>query len=147
MGNKPRTKPYQAGQYSKKVFDYFKKPKHVGVIKDADGVGRVGNPTCGDMMDVYIKIKNNRIAEIRFKTFGCIAAISSTEALCRIAKGKTLEQAEKITAKDIMDELQGLPAIKVHCSVLGADALRKAITEYRKNKTKPKADKKRYKKR
>lgn len=120
--------------YGKKVLQYFKNPKHVGEIKKADGKGEVGNPTCGDVMSVSIKVKNNKISNIKFKTFGCIAAISSTEALCRIAKGKTLEKAKNINAKDIMKELGGLPPIKVHCSVLGADALRKAIESYQKKK-------------
>lgn len=119
-------------QYTKKVIHYFRNPKHVGEIKNPDGVGRVGNPTCGDMMDVYIKVKGNKINDIKFKTFGCIAAISSTEALCRIAKGKPIKEAQKISAKDIMNELGGLPGIKIHCSVLGADALKKAIENYTK---------------
>lgn len=119
-------------QYPKKVMKYFKNPKYVGDIKNPDGVGEVGNPTCGDMMDVYIKVEKGRIKDIRFKTFGCIAAISSTEALCRIAKGKTLTDAMKINAKNIVKELGGLPSIKLHCSVLGADALRKAIENYNK---------------
>lgn len=119
-------------QYPKKVIGYFKNPRYVGDIKNPDGVGEVGNPTCGDMMDVYIKVEKGRIKDIRFKTFGCIAAISSTEALCRIAKGKTLKDAMKISAKDIVKELGGLPSIKLHCSVLGADALKKAIEDYNK---------------
>jgi len=117
-------------QYTKKVFEYFKNPKHVGEIENADGVGEIGNATCGDMMRVSIKVKDNRIDDIKFKTFGCVAAISSTEALCRVALGKTLEEAKKISAKDIMDELGGLPDIKVHCSVLGAGALKRAVEEY-----------------
>ena len=116
--------------YTQKVLKYFKKPKFVGELKNADGIGQVGNPRCGDMMNVYIKVKNNKINDIKFKTFGCIAAISSTEALCKIAKGKTLEQAKKITSKDIVKELGGLPFIKIHCSVLGADGLKKAIADY-----------------
>ncbi|MFC1731656.1 iron-sulfur cluster assembly scaffold protein [candidate division KSB1 bacterium] len=124
--------------YTKKVLQYFKNPKHVGEIKKADGIGEVGNPTCGDVMNISIKVKSNKIAEIKFRTFGCIAAISSTEALCRVAKGKTLDMAKKITAKDITKELGGLPSIKVHCSVLGADALRKAVEDYEKKQTKKK---------
>lgn len=122
----------QPKAYTKKVLQYFRSPKHAGEIKKADGLGEVGNPTCGDVMRVSIKVKDNKIMDIKFKTFGCIAAISSTEALCRIAKGKSLEKAKKITAKDIMKELGGLPQIKIHCSVLGADALRKAIGQYEK---------------
>lgn len=132
------------GQYSKKVLQYFKNPKHAGEVKDADGVGQVGNPVCGDVMRISIAVKNNRISDIRFKTFGCVAAIGSTEALCRIAKGKTIADAKRITAKDIAKELGGLPSIKMHCSVLGADGLKKAIEDYEKKEAKKekKAEKK-----
>ncbi|PIN86149.1 iron-sulfur cluster assembly scaffold protein [Candidatus Woesearchaeota archaeon CG10_big_fil_rev_8_21_14_0_10_44_13] len=122
----------QHGQYTKKVLDYFKNPKHAGDVKNASGVGQVGNPVCGDMMKISIAVKDDRISDIRFKTFGCVAAIGSTEALCRIAKGKKLADAKKITSKDIAKELGGLPGIKMHCSVLGADGLKKAIDDYEK---------------
>ncbi|MFO8016656.1 MAG: iron-sulfur cluster assembly scaffold protein [Candidatus Woesearchaeota archaeon] len=117
-------------QYTKKVFEYFQNPQHAGEFKDPDGTGEVGNPKCGDMMEISIKVSDDRIDDIKFKTFGCIAAISSTEALCRVAKGKTLEEAKRITSKEIMEELGGLPPVKIHCSVLGADALKKAIEDY-----------------
>ena len=119
------------GGYSRKAMDYFQDPKHAGEIKGPDGLGKVGNAVCGDVMHIFIKVKDNRISEIRFKTFGCVAAISSSEALCRIAEGKTLEEAEKITNKDILDHLGWLPPVKMHCSVLGADGLYEAIKDYR----------------
>lgn len=122
------------GMYTKKVMQRFSKPKFAGEIKDADGVGEVGNMKCGDVMRVYIKVEKNRIKDIKFKTFGCVAAIASSDAMCELAKGKTIEQALKITDKDIADYVGGLPCIKHHCSVLGSAALRKAIHDYRKNK-------------
>lgn len=117
--------------YTEKVMKRFKKPKNVGVIKNADGVGEVGNTRCGDVMKVYIKVEKNRIKDIKFETFGCVAAIASSDALCDLAKGKTVEQALKITDKDIAKELGGLPCIKFHCSVLGSNALKKAIEDYK----------------
>lgn len=126
----------QHGQYSKKVIEYFKNPKYAGEIKNASGKGEVGNPVCGDMMRISIAVKNNRISDIRFKTFGCVAAIGSTEALCRIAKGKTIAEAKRITSKDITKQLGGLPSIKIHCSVLGAGGLKKAIDDYEKKQKK-----------
>jgi len=118
--------------YSKTVMDHFKNPRNVGEIKEADGIGKVGNPVCGDVMWVYIKVKNNKITNIKFKTFGCVSAIATTSMLTEIAKGKTLEQAEKITRDDVAKALGGLPSIKMHCSNLAADALKKAINDYRK---------------
>jgi nitrogen fixation protein NifU and related proteins len=118
--------------YSKTVMEHFKNPRNVGEIKDADGIGKVGNPVCGDVMWVYIKVKNNKITNIKFKTFGCVSAIATTSMLTEIAKGKTLEQAEKITRDDVAKALGGLPSIKMHCSNLAADALKKAIENYRK---------------
>ena len=120
--------------YTEKVKDHFFNPRNVGEIKDADGVGTVGNPTCGDVMTIYIKVKDNKIDDIKFKTFGCAAAIASTSVATEMVKGKTLEEAEKLTRKDVADELGGLPAIKMHCSNLAADALRKAIDDYRSKK-------------
>ena len=117
--------------YSKKVMDHFKNPKNVGEIEDADGVGKVGNPRCGDMMYIYIKVKDNKIVDIKFKTFGCVAAIATTSILTEIAKGKTIEEAEKLTKEDVADSLDGLPPIKMHCSNLAADALKAAIEDYR----------------
>jgi nitrogen fixation NifU-like protein len=122
--------------YTKKVKEHFFHPKNVGEIKNADGIGKVGNPTCGDVMAIYIKVKDNRITDIRFKTFGCTAAIATSSILTEMAKGKTLNEALKITRDDVANELGGLPAIKLHCSNLAADALREAIKDYRSKKNK-----------
>jgi len=123
--------------YSKKVMDHFMSPRNVGEIKDADGIGEVGNPTCGDMMTFYIKVKDNKLEDVKFKTFGCGAAIAVSSMVSEIAKGKTLDEALKITNKDVAEELGGLPKNKLHCSNLGADALHKAIENYlKKNKKK-----------
>lgn len=122
--------------YSEKVMGHFKDPKNAGEIENADGVGKVGNPTCGDLMHVYIKVKGGRIADIKFKTFGCVAAIATSDVLCDIAKGKTLEEAEKLTRDNVANELGGLPPIKLHCSNLAADALHAAISDYKEKKNK-----------
>lgn len=127
--------------YTEKVLELFKNPKHVGEIKDADGVGVEGNPVCGDTMKVFIKVGKNEkgeeiIEDIKYQTFGCVAAISSSEALCAIAKGKTLEEARKLESKDIADFLGGLPPVKFHCSVLGMQTLKKAIDDYLQKKKK-----------
>jgi nitrogen fixation NifU-like protein len=114
--------------------EHFRNPRNVGEIPDADGVGSVGNPVCGDMMTIYIKVEENRIADIRFKTFGCGAAVATSSMITELAKGKTLDEAMKITRKDVADSLGGLPPIKMHCSNLAADALHAAIEAYRKNK-------------
>ena len=116
--------------YSKKVIQYFKHPKNLGEIKDADGIGKVGNPICGDIMYVYIKVKNNRITNIKFQTMGCMAAIATSSMITELAKGKTLEEARKITNKDVAKSLGNLPPLKMHCSNLAADALKKAIEDY-----------------
>jgi nitrogen fixation NifU-like protein len=116
--------------YSDKVMENFKNPKNTGEILDADGVGTVGNPVCGDMMTMYIKVKNNRIADIKFKTFGCGAAIATSSMTTEMAKGKTLEEALKISRQDVATELNGLPPVKMHCSNLAADALHTAIKDY-----------------
>ncbi len=119
--------------YSKKVIEMFKNPKFAGEIKNADAIGEVGNVKCGDIMKVFLKIKDEKIVDIKFKTYGCIAAIAASNAMCKLAKGKPLEEAAKITSKDIVKELGGeLPLVKVHCSVLGMQALQKAIEDYRK---------------
>ncbi|MFB0557660.1 MAG: Fe-S cluster assembly scaffold protein NifU [Candidatus Bathyarchaeia archaeon] len=120
--------------YSEKVLDHFRNPRNVGAIEDADGVGTVGNPVCGDMMSIYIKVENDRIKDIKFKTFGCGAAIATTSMTTELAKGKTLDEALKITREDVADELGGLPPVKMHCSNLAADALHEAINDYRKNR-------------
>ena len=122
--------------YTEMVKDHFFNPRNVGEIKDADGVGTVGNPTCGDVMTIYIKVKDEIIIDIKFKTFGCAAAVATSSILTEMAKGKMLDQALKITRDDVANELGGLPAIKLHCSNLAADALREAIKDYRKKNKK-----------
>jgi nitrogen fixation NifU-like protein len=116
--------------YSEKVMDHFMNPRNVGEIKDADGVGTVGNPVCGDMMTFYIKVKDGHIDDVKFKTFGCGAAIAVSSMVSEMALGKTLDEALKITNKDVAKELDGLPSNKMHCSNLGADALHEAIKNY-----------------
>jgi len=120
--------------YSEKVLDHFKNPRNVGEIEEADGVGTVGNPVCGDMMSIYIKVKDDRIDDVKFKTFGCGAAIATTSMTTELAKGKTLDEAMEITRQDVADELGGLPPVKMHCSNLAADALHEAVKDYRKKK-------------
>ncbi len=117
--------------YSEKVMDHFRNPRNVGEIPDADGIGEVGNPVCGDMMTFYIKVKDNRLTDVKFKTFGCGAAIAVSSMVSEMAIGKTLDEAMKITNADVAKELGGLPPNKLHCSNLGADALHKAIENYR----------------
>ncbi len=116
--------------YSDKVFEHFKNPRNIGDIPDADGVGTVGNPVCGDLMTIMIKIKDDRIADIKFKTFGCAAAIATSSVATELAKGKSIKEALTITRQTVADELGGLPAQKLHCSNLASDALRRAITDY-----------------
>jgi nitrogen fixation NifU-like protein len=116
--------------YSEKVMDHFMNPRNVGEIKNPDGVGEVGNPVCGDMMTFYIKVKDNHLDDVKFKTFGCGAAIAVSSIVSEMAKGKTLEEAKKITPRLVADELEGLPKNKFHCSNLGAQALNKAIQDY-----------------
>jgi len=120
--------------YSKKVMDHFTDPRNVGEIEDADGVGEVGNPVCGDMMTFYIKVKDNRLEDVKFKTFGCGAAIAVSSMTSEMAKGKTVEEALKITPASVADELEGLPKQKLHCSNLGAQALNKALEDYKSKK-------------
>lgn len=122
--------------YTNKALEYFKHPKHAGEIKNPDARALVGNAKCGDVLEFFLKIKNNKITDIKFKTYGCVAAIASSEALCRMVKGKTLDQALKIKDKDIVKHLGGLPTIKFHCSVLGSSVLKKAIQNYKKTKSK-----------
>ena len=116
--------------YSEKVMDHFANPRNVGEIEGADGVGSVGNPVCGDMMTFNIKVDGDRLTDVKFKTFGCGAAIACSSMVSEMAKGKTLEEAKKITNADVAAELEGLPKNKMHCSNLGADALHKAIEDY-----------------
>ena len=122
--------------YSDKVMDHFMSPRNVGEIDNADGVGEVGNPVCGDMMTFYIKVKDNHISDVKYKTFGCGAAIAVSSMVSEMAKGKTLEEAKKITPSLVAKELEGLPKNKYHCSNLGAEALGKAIDNYLKKKGK-----------
>ncbi len=124
-------------QYSDVVMEHFTNPRNVGEIEDADGVGEVGNPVCGDMMTFYIKVDDDgRLSDVKFKTFGCGAAIAVSSMVSEMAKGKTIEEALKITRDDVAQELGGLPANKMHCSNLGADALHKAIEDYLEKKGK-----------
>ncbi len=120
--------------YSKKILSIFQKPKFAGEIKNPDAVGEVGNLQCGDIMRIYLKIKNNRIEDIKFSTYGCVAAIASSDVLCSLAKGKTLKEAEEITSRDIIKKMGEVPQIKIHCSVLAQDALKKAIENYKSKK-------------
>lgn len=125
-----------ADMYTEKVKDQFYNPRNVGEIKDADGAGTVGNPVCGDIMTIFIKVKDDRIIDIKFQTYGCAAAIASSSITTEIVKGKTLDEAMMLTRDDVANELGGLPAIKMHCSNLATDALREAIKDYRKKKKK-----------
>ncbi|MEO0089248.1 MAG: Fe-S cluster assembly scaffold protein NifU [candidate division WOR-3 bacterium] len=122
--------------YSEKVMEHFLNPRNVGEIPDADGIGEVGNPVCGDMMTFYIKVKDNILVDVKYKTFGCGAAIAVASMVSEMAKGKTIEEALKITNEMVAKELGGLPPHKMHCSNLGADALHKAIEDYLKKKGK-----------
>jgi nitrogen fixation NifU-like protein len=117
--------------YTEKVMEHFKYPRNMGEIPDADGVGTVGNPVCGDMMSIYIKVKEGRISDIKFKTYGCGAAIATSSMITELAKGKTLDEALKITRGDVANALEGLPPVKMHCSNLAADALHAAVEDYR----------------
>lgn len=118
--------------YSEKVMDHFHHPRNVGKIENPDGVGTVGNPICGDVMKLYIKVKDGRIADVRFQTFGCGAAIATSSMVTELAKGKTLDEAIAISNKEVAVALDGLPPAKMHCSMLGEEALKAAIEDYRK---------------
>jgi len=124
--------------YNEKVMDHFMNPRNVGEIKNADGVGEEGNPVCGDMMTFYIKVKDNKLDDVKFKTFGCGAAIAVSSMVSEMAKGMPLDEAMKLTPSDVAGKLEGLPKNKLHCSNLGAQALHEAIKDYR-NKQKVKA--------
>ena len=126
--------------YNETVMDHFRNPRNTGVIEDADGIGEVGNPICGDMMTIYLEIKDDHIKDIKFQTFGCGSAIAVSSMLTEIAMGKSLIEAKNITNKDVAEALEGLPKNKLHCSNLGADALQLAIKDYEDKKagiTKP----------
>jgi nitrogen fixation NifU-like protein len=127
--------------YSKEVMEHFQHPHHMGEIKNPDGVGKVGNPICGDVLQIFIKVEKGkdgkeRLKDIKVKTYGCVAAIATSSMITDLAMGKTLDEALKISNRQIADALKGLPPIKMHCSVLAADALHKAIQDYRKKKVK-----------
>jgi len=123
-------------KYSKKVMQEFLHPKNLGEIKNADGIGKVGNPICGDIMEVYIKVKDNKISDIKFKTFGCAAAIATSSMITQLAKKKTTKDAKKISINDVAKSLRGLPSLKMHCSALATDALKLAIKDYENKKKK-----------
>ncbi len=116
--------------YSEKVLEHFSNPRNIGEIKNADGVGEVGNPVCGDMMSFYIKVEDGKISDIKYKTFGCVAAIAVSSMVSELAMGKSLEEAKTITKQSVAESLNGLPKEKLHCSNLGADALAKAIADF-----------------
>ena len=127
-----------SGIYSKKVIEHFRNPHNYGSIKNPDGVGKVGNPVCGDEMYLYIKVGKGKIIEdVRFETIGCAAAIATSSIVTDLVKGKTLKEAMKIGSKKIVDSLGGLPPIKIHCSLLGVDALSEAIYDYLSKNKKP----------
>jgi len=116
--------------YSEKVMEHFKNPRNVGEIENPDGVGRVGNPVCGDVMELYIKVNDGIIVDAKFKTFGCGAAIASSSMVTEMVKGNSIEEALKISNKAVAEALDGLPPVKMHCSVLAEDALKSAIEDY-----------------
>ncbi len=131
--------------YNEKVMEHFMNPRNVGEIENADGIGEVGNPVCGDMMTFYIKVDDNRLSDVKFKTFGCGAAIAVSSMVSEMAMGKTLEEVRKITPALVAQELEGLPKNKYHCSNLGAQALNKAIDNYLKKQGKAGESKRRRK--
>jgi nitrogen fixation NifU-like protein len=118
--------------YSEKVMDHFKNPRNVGEIENPDGVGEVGNPVCGDIMKIFLKIENNIITDAKFKTFGCGAAIASSSMATELVRGKSLEEAWDVSNKAVAEALEGLPPIKMHCSVLAEEGIHNAINDYRK---------------
>ncbi|MCL2320903.1 MAG: Fe-S cluster assembly scaffold protein NifU [Oscillospiraceae bacterium] len=119
--------------YSEKVMDHFRNPRNVGEIPDANGIGEVGNPKCGDIMKVYLKVEDNVVEDVKFQTFGCGSAIASSSMATELIKGKTLEDAWDLTNVAVAEALDGLPPVKMHCSVLAEQAIHKAINDYRKN--------------
>ena len=116
--------------YSEKVMDHFEHPRNVGEIENADGIGEVGNPTCGDIMRMYLKIENDIITDVKFKTFGCGSAIASSSMATELIKGKSIKEALELTNKAVVEALDGLPARKIHCSVLAEDAIKSALVDY-----------------
>jgi nitrogen fixation NifU-like protein len=121
-----------SGPYSAKVMEHFMNPRNVGEIEEASGVGEVGNPACGDMMRLYLKVEGGKVVDAKFRTFGCGAAIASSSMLTEMIKGKTIEEAEQITNQHVADALDGLPAVKIHCSVMAEEAVKAALEDYRK---------------
>ncbi len=124
-------------EYSKEVLEHFANPRNMGEMKNPDAVGEMGNVSCGDVMRIYLKVKDNRIKDIKFQTFGCAAAIATSSMITDLAKGKTLEEAKKITNKDVAESLKGLPPIKMHCSNLAADVLKIAIKNWENGRKHP----------
>lgn len=122
--------------YTKKIMDIFQNPKHVGIIRGADGVGQVGNAVCGDIMKITIKVEDNKIIDAKFKTFGCVAAIASSSVACGLIIGKTLDEAKALTNKQVLEVLGEVPANKIHCSVLAEEAINLAIEDYYKKQEK-----------
>ena len=120
--------------YSEKVLEHFTNPRNVGTIENPDGYGKVGNPVCGDLMEIFIKVKDDIITDIKFRTFGCGSAIATSSMVTEMAKGKHVDEAMKITRNDVADELDGLPPKKMHCSNLASDALHEAIKNYKGEK-------------
>jgi nitrogen fixation NifU-like protein len=129
-------------EYSDLVMEHFLNPRNVGTIENADGVGREGNPVCGDLMEMYIKVDDGHITDIKFRTFGCGAAIATSSIATEMVKGKPLDEAEALTNKAIAEALGGLPPVKMHCSVLAADALKRAIENYRQKQAQSNGDSK-----
>ncbi len=122
--------------YSKKVMELFRNPHNMGKMENPDGIGKVGNPVCGDVMYIYLRVRDGKIADIKFETFGCAAAIATSSMITDLAKGKTLEEALNITRNDVADALEGLPPVKMHCSNLASDGLKAAIEDYRSKQKK-----------
>ena len=120
------------GPYSAKVMDHFMNPRNVGEIENADGIGEVGNPACGDMMRLYLKVEEGKVVEARFRTFGCGAAIASSSMLTEMIKGKSIDEARSITNQQVSDALDGLPPVKIHCSVMAEQAVKAALDDYSK---------------
>lgn len=120
------------GPYSEKVMEHFMNPRNVGEIENADGVGEVGNPACGDMMRLYVKVESGKVSEAKFRTFGCGAAIASSSMLTEMIKGKTIDEARSITNQQVSEALGGLPEVKIHCSVMAEEAVKAALDDYSK---------------
>jgi len=123
---------HQFSQYSQKVIDHFTNPRNLGEIKDADGIGEVGNAKCGDLMQLFIKVRDDKIEDAKFKTFGCCAAIATSSMITEMIKGKSLSELNEVTNKAVAEALGGLPKVKLHCSVLAEEALKSALEDYHK---------------